>query len=106
MPTIEFIDFLCRSRDGYQERMHSRFRPKVVRLWTTCPQVSEVTPYDKENISLYSLLLDAERDGAGDAEIARIFCGGVPKHKMHDIVRSHLKRARWIAQNAFPWLPW
>jgi hypothetical protein len=82
---------------------------EVVRLWTVRPRSSEVTPYDMRNLALFSLLLDAEREGVSEFDMARVFFdmkNGRNWDRMRTVVQTHLERARWLRDNAFPMLDW
>lgn len=68
------------------------------------PQGSMLTPYDREHMTLYLRLLDAERDQADWREAVQILFGLDPERepvrcrKIHD---AHLARARWMTEQGY-----
>ncbi len=81
----------------------------VVRLWHDCPHTEEVTEYDRKNAYLFGLLLQAEADGASPQYMAGLlFNIDADRHpiRARRVVRSHLARAHWLQDNAFPMLDW
>ena len=60
-----------------------------------------VTEYDKQHFEVYLRLLDAEEEGASEAEMARHLLGIEPNDEPDRAIRavkSHLERARWMAE--------
>jgi len=63
-----------------------------------------LTPYDREHMTLYLRLLDAERDQADWREAVQILFGLDPERepvrcrKIHD---AHLARARWMTEQGY-----
>ncbi|MEI9992084.1 MAG: hypothetical protein WDM86_18860 [Rhizomicrobium sp.] len=75
--------------------------------WTICPWSEEVSDYDKRHISTYAWLLHDESEGATEEELARTIFGLDPGHAYaRGVVRSHLRRAHWVADTLFPLLDW
>jgi hypothetical protein len=81
----------------------------VITLWGLCPWSENISDYDRHNIYLYAELLSSETEGASEEDLARQF------FELHwdrsralaiGILRSHLRRAHWIADHAFPMLGW
>ena len=71
------------------------------------PQGSMLTPYDREHMTLYLRLLDAD-DGGADwrettAKILGVDAAVEPQRakEMHD---SHLARARWMTEVGYAYL--
>jgi hypothetical protein len=68
------------------------------------PQGQTLTPYDREHMTLYLRLLDAERDHADWREAVQILFGLDPEldparcRKIHD---AHLARARWMTEQGY-----
>lgn len=86
-----------------------RSEAKIERLWNTCPFTDYVSDYDLANFTTYALLLDAEIEGADELDMARIFFGIDPMKQQlraERVVRSHLKRARWMLDHGYPFLIW
>ena len=76
----------------------------VVRLWGVCPQTEELSDYDMQNMTMYSLLLEAESEGGNEMEMARVFFGINPLKqpvRAERVVKSHLRRAHWLLNNGF-----
>jgi len=81
----------------------------VVRLWQDCPHADEVTEYDRKNAYLFGLMLQAEADGATPRYLAGLlFDIDADRYpvRAQSVVRSHLARAHWLQDNAFPMLDW
>jgi hypothetical protein len=79
------------------------------RLWTLCPWSGEVSIYDKEHLTLYARLLDANSEGADLAEMARAIFGfdlSTGGDRPLQIVESHLARAIWMMEHGYPALNW
>ena len=79
------------------------------RLWTLCPWSSEVSFYDKKNLTLYARLLDASSEGANQAEMARAIFGfdlSQGEDRALQIVESHLARAIWMTEHGYAALNW
>jgi hypothetical protein len=77
--------------------------------WSVCPWSDTLTDYDKRNIGLFYRLMYDESEGAGEVDIARDVFGlsfWLQSQKTRLIVRSHLRRAHWLAENVFPFLGW
>ena len=68
------------------------------------PQGPTLTPYDREHMTLYLRLLDAERDHADWREAVQILFGLDPDldpqrcRLVHD---AHLARARWMSDRGY-----
>ncbi len=72
----------------------------VVALWGVCPWSDGLSDYDRRNINLYAQLLYEESEGASEDDLARDVLGVDPyrnRSRSLRILRSHLKRAHWIA---------
>lgn len=68
------------------------------------PWSDTVTEYDEQHFVTYLRLLDAEADGASQAEMARIVLGIEPNEepaRAQCALESHLERARWMAEKGF-----
>jgi len=68
------------------------------------PWSDGLTDYDRAHFSTYVRLLDAEADGAPHGEIARVVLAIDPTAEPDRAKRclaSHLKRARWMAQQGY-----
>ena len=81
----------------------------VVTLWGLCPWNDELSDYDRRNIDLYARLLHDESEGASEEDLARdAFAIDPYRHRDRAlaILRSHLRRAHWIADTLFPMLDW
>ncbi len=81
----------------------------VVRLWGPCPWSEALSDYDRRHIAVYARLLHDESEGASEAELARRVFRIDPhanRNRTQLVVRSHLKRAHWIADTLFPMLDW
>ncbi len=81
----------------------------VVHLWGACPWSETLSDYDRAHISTYARLLYDESEGATEDDLARMVfhlnpCSNRPR--VQRIVRSHLRRAHWIADTLFPMLGW
>jgi hypothetical protein len=77
--------------------------------WHVCPWSETVTAYDKQNIGLFYRLMHDESEGASETDIARDVFGlnfWLQSQKTRLIVRSHMCRAHWLAENVFPLLGW
>ncbi len=81
----------------------------VVRFWTACPQADRVTAYDMQHLYVFNALLNAEYDGAAEADMARaIFRIDPALHPAwaQTVVRTHLSRAQWLRNGDCPYLDW
>ena len=81
----------------------------VVALWGACPWSEELSDYDRHHIHLYARLLHDESEGAAEDDLARDVLGLDPyryRSRTLRVLRSHLKRARWIRDTLFPMLGW
>jgi len=79
----------------------------VVPLRGLPPEDNAITTYDTRNLSLYMCLLVNEEDGAGIDEIAAGIFGFDLARDREWAVRvtiSHLRRARWVVDQLFPWI--
>lgn len=77
--------------------------------WHVCPWADTVTAYDKQHIDLFYRLMHDEFEGASEVDIARDVFGiqfWFQSQRVRLIVRSHMRRARWLKENAFPLLGW
>lgn len=65
------------------------------------PWSDHVTDYDRAHFDVYLRLLDAVAGGAAEAEIIQIVLGIDPHTSIkrgRKILKSHLKRARWMTE--------
>jgi len=68
------------------------------------PWAHEVTSYDEAHFVVYSRLLDASKDGAGEHEMSRIVLEIDPAkepERARRALQSHLKRARWMTEMGY-----
>jgi hypothetical protein len=78
-------------------------------LWMACPWSESLGEYDRRNIFVFAQLLYWKSEGADEPELARLVFGldfYRDKARALTVVRSHLRRARWIEENHFPMLGW
>lgn len=79
----------------------------IVALWGACPWSDEFTDYDRKHIFIYARLLHDESEGASEDDLALNIFGLDPyrnRGRVLRILRSHLNRARWLADTIFPML--
>ena len=84
-------------------------RAVVINLWGACPWSEALSDYDRTRISTYARLLHDESEGATEDDLARIVFRLDPyvnRPRVLRVVRSHLRRAHWIADTLFPMLGW
>lgn len=77
-----------------QPELHPPIADKV-------PRSDTITDYDAQHFVTYLRLLDAEQEGASQAEMARHILGIEPNEepvRAQTAVESHLDRARWVAE--------
>ena len=68
------------------------------------PEATAVTDYDEHHVALYLRVLDADRDGASAADMARVIFEIEPikePQRAQRMVRSHLARARWMTEHGY-----
>jgi Uncharacterized conserved protein (DUF2285) len=68
------------------------------------PQGQHLTSYDREHMTLYLRLLDANRDGADWREAVHILFGLNPDldtEKCRKIHNAHLARAKWMTEHGY-----
>ncbi len=68
------------------------------------PWSEKITEYDEEHFVTYFQLLDAEKDGATQQEMARIVLGIDPAkepERARKALESHLARARWMTEHGY-----
>ena len=68
------------------------------------PWSETVTEYDEVHFVTYFQLLDAEKDGATQQEMARIVLGIDPAkepERARKALESHLARARWMTEHGY-----
>lgn len=68
------------------------------------PWSEHVTEYDEEHFITYLRLLDADKDGATEDEMARIvLCIDPTKEpeRARRALESHLRRARWMTEAGY-----
>jgi hypothetical protein len=97
---------------GHAPEPHAAFEPATVSdsgEWRVCPWSDTLTDYDKQNIGIFYRLMHDESEGASETDIARDVFGlsfWLQSQKTRLIVRSHMRRAHWLAENVFPFLGW
>jgi hypothetical protein len=65
------------------------------------PTDSALTPYDEQHVVTYARLLQAESEGAGWREVARIVLHIDPDRepeRARNAYLSHLQRAKWVTE--------
>jgi hypothetical protein len=70
----------------------------------TAPSDSVLTVHDEEHLITYLRLLDADAEGAGWRDVARIVLNIDPEHESDRARRafdSHLSRARWMTEHGY-----
>jgi len=70
----------------------------------TLAPVGAVTVYDRDHVSIYVRLLDAEAVGAPWREVAEVVLGlgaEVDQATVRDIYKSHLARAHWLVDGGY-----
>lgn len=68
------------------------------------PDSETVTAYDKAHFATYLSLLYASGEGKNDQEMARDILRIDPEkepHRAHQALKSHLRRARWLAKSGY-----
>jgi len=64
----------------------------------------KLTSYDREHMTLYLRLLDADRDGADWREVVQILFGLDPSldpEKCRRLHATHLARAKWMLESGY-----
>lgn len=75
-----------------------------IKIADDVPLSDHVTDYDREHFVIYIRLLDAERDGVSDDEMARNILGIDPTKEPDRAKRalaSHLSRAHWMTTQGY-----
>lgn len=75
-----------------------------IKIADDVPLSDHVTDYDREHFVIYIRLLDAERDGVSDDEMARNILGIDPTKEPDRAKRalaSHLHRAHWMTKQGY-----
>jgi hypothetical protein len=68
------------------------------------PTASTLTTYDRDHLTIYLRLLDADAEGADWKEVAQIVLGIDPEKdptRAHTAWESHLRRAKWMTTNGY-----
>jgi hypothetical protein len=68
------------------------------------PAASVLTVYDEEHIVTYLRMLDADAEGAGWREVAKLVLHIDPQHEPDRARRafeSHLARAKWMTEHGY-----
>jgi hypothetical protein len=68
------------------------------------PSPNHITDYDRCHFATYLSLLYAAGEGENDHEMARDILRIDPQkepQRAHQALESHLKRARWLAENGY-----
>ncbi len=71
------------------------------------PESENITPYDRSHLATYLSLLYAAGEGQSDEEISRNILEIDPTREPERacrMLRSHLGRARWLAQSGHKFL--
>lgn len=105
----EIIAFPVRESVPQPPVAHGRDVVQSEGEWQVCPWSDTVTDYDKQNIGLFYRLMYDESEGVSEADIARDVFGfsfWLQSQKARLIVRSHMRRAHWLAENVFSLLGW
>jgi hypothetical protein len=78
--------------------------PSTPPVADTAPEVAQLTSYDKQHLTTYLRLLDAEASNADWEEAAQIVLNLDPKadkSKARRAWESHLARAHWLTNNGY-----
>ena len=81
----------------------------IIEIWGICPWSDQLSDYDRLNINLYARLLHDESENISEDDLARGVFGLDPyrnRSRVLAILRSHLRRAHWLADTLFPLLDW
>lgn len=78
--------------------MSSGSFPVVVDM---APWDDKITSYDEAHFACYLQLLDAAAAGMAEEEMCRSILKLAPSDRGFDILRSHLKRARWMTEQGY-----
>jgi hypothetical protein len=73
-------------------------------LAVKAPTADTFTDYDEAHLAIYLSLLHASGEGMSDGDIARNIFGIDPAlepARARDTLRSHLQRARWMAERGY-----
>ena len=68
------------------------------------PESENITPYDRSHLATYLSLLYAAGEGQSDEEISRNILeidAAYEPDRARKMLRSHLGRARWLAQSGY-----
>ena len=68
------------------------------------PLGAKLTSYDREHMTRYLRLLDADRDGADWREAVKILFGLDPKQnpdRCRKVHGAHLARAKWMSEGGY-----
>ena len=68
------------------------------------PESESITAYDRRYLATYLSLLYAVGEGESDNEMARNILMIDPEkepHRAYQMLKSHLKRARWLARRGY-----
>jgi len=79
-------------------------RPDPMPVADLAPSEASVTDYDRAHAQTYLRRLDAAPEGASWAEACRIVLGIDPDRepkRAESVHRSHLERARWLAEHGY-----
>jgi Uncharacterized conserved protein (DUF2285). len=75
-----------------------------IKIADDVPLSDHVTDYDRDHFVIYVRLLDAERDGASNDDMARNILGIDPTKEPDRAKRalaSHLNRAHWMTKQGY-----
>jgi hypothetical protein len=78
--------------------------PRGIKIADDVPWSDHVTDYDRDHFVIYVRLLDAERDGASNDDMARNILGIDPAKEPDRAKRalaSHLNRAHWMTKQGY-----
>jgi hypothetical protein len=68
------------------------------------PQGEKLTTYDREHMTLYLRILDADRDGADWREAVQILFGlnaDLDPERCRKLHAAHLARAKWMSESGY-----
>lgn len=68
------------------------------------PDTEVLSDYDRRHLKLYARLLDADTEGAPVGEVVKVLFGfdaATDPERAERLHSSHLKRARWMAENGY-----
>lgn len=98
-------------RDADRPRFGSGWKGKALKdaddnvaILDAPPAGADFTDYDRQHVTTYVRMLDAERAGAGWEEVARVLLRidpGADPARARQRYDTHLARAKWIAESGY-----